>query len=122
MSAQLDADRTEKQQIKTQKEREERCQDMESITRVLREHPAGETLNRIHELAAIGKAKATRILNEMLRLGEVEETEVSKGGGKAMRTYTGYKLVEATATPGLVAEETADDARDDLEYQPTTRS
>jgi len=116
MTAQLEADRVEKQQAKLQKDRDERSQGMDRIRQVLGEHPEGETVNRIKGLAQLGVPKIERLIAEMVRAGEVEETELVKSSGRGQRPQVGYKLAAPVATAEDDVEEAAGDDEDEADY------
>jgi len=114
-SAQLEADKGAERKAKAHKDREERNQNMEKIRQVLRERPDGETLSQIRELAHVGK-KVNELLAELLETGEVEQTKVTKAGGRGKHTHDGYKLAEPPDSDQQDVEETDDDSKDDLNY------
>ena len=116
MTVQLQADRVEKQQAKLQKDREGRNEDMDRIRQVLRENPEGETVNQIAPLARLGKQKAERLIAEMVRAGEVEETEVVKSSGRGQRPQPGYKLADVVKDGDEDVEKAAGDDEDEADY------
>jgi len=115
MSAQLQADKSAKQQVKQQKSREGRCQDMDKIRQVLSQQQEGETLNQIAVLAHLGKPKAKRLIAEMVTSGEVMPVEIAKSAGRGQHTQDGYKLADVPAADLEDVEQAAGDDEDEVD-------